>query len=128
MSLANAMAVTTLTASDVDRAKAFWTDKVGLKLAAEQPDPNGAYLEAGNGTRIYIYNSGAPKASNTVVSFKVDDVLATVNELKGKGVQFESYDMPEVKTDENNIATWEEKYKAAWFKDSEGNIICVGNV
>jgi catechol 2,3-dioxygenase-like lactoylglutathione lyase family enzyme len=128
MSLANATAVTTLTASDMDRAKAFWTEKLGLKLASEQPDPGGAYLEAGNGTNIFIYNSGAPKATNTVVSFKVDDVLATVNELKGKGVQFESYDMGEIKTDENNIATWEGKYHAAWFKDSEGNIICVGNL
>ena len=128
MSLANATAVATLTASDVDRAKAFWTDKLGLTLDPEQGDPGGVVLEAGGGSKVFIYNSGAPKATNTVVSFKVDDVLATVNELKRKGVQFESYDMPEIKTDENNIATWEEKYHAAWFKDSEGNIICVGDV
>ena len=128
MSLANAKAVTTLTASDVDRAKAFWTEKLGLKMAANQVDPAGITLEAGAGTEIFIYNSGAPKATNTVVSFKVDDVLTTVKELKEKGVEFKSYDMEEIKTDENNIATWEEKYQAAWFKDSEGNIICVGNV
>lgn len=127
MSLANATAVTTLTASDVERAKAFYTDKLGLKLASEQPDPGGIVLEAGGGTQIFIYNSGAPKATNTVVSFKVDDMLASVNELKGKGVQFESYDMPEMKTDENNIAHWGDM-QAAWFKDSEGNIICVGNM
>ena len=128
MGLSNAMAVATLTASDVDRAKAFWTDKVGLSVDPEQSDPGGVILDAGGGTKVFIYNSGAPKATNTVVSFKVDDVLATVNELKGKGVQFESYDMGDIKTDENNIATWEGKYHAAWFKDSEGNIICVGDV
>jgi len=128
MSLANAKAVTTLTASDVDRAKSFWTEKLGLKMAANQADPAGITLEAGDGTEIFIYNSGAPKATNTVVSFKVDNVLATVNELKEKGVTFETYDMEEIKTDENNIATWEEKYQAAWFKDSEGNVVCVGNV
>lgn len=71
-------------------------------------------------------SNGAPKATNTVASFKVDDVLATVNELKGKEVTFESYDMPEIKTDENNIATFGE-YKAAWFKDPDGNILALGN-
>ena len=127
MSLANATAVATLTASDVERAKAFWTDKVGLRMDPEQSDPGGVVLDAGGGTKIFIYSSGAPKATNTVVSFKVDEVLATVNELKGKGVQFESYDMSEIKTDENNIAHWGEM-QSAWFKDSEGNIVCVGNM
>ena len=127
MSLANGTAVTTLTASDIDRAKAFWTDKLGLKVIEYPEEAGGVMLEAGNGSRVFIYNSGEPKATNTAVSFKVDDVLVTVNELKGKGVTFESYDMPEIKTDENNIAHWGDM-DAAWFKDSEGNIVCVGNM
>ncbi len=56
-----------------------------------------------------------------------DDVLVAVNELKAKGVQFESYDMPGLKTDENNIATFGE-YKAFWFKDPEGHILAIGNM
>ena len=126
MNLSDAPVLVNLTASDVQRAKAFWTEKIGLKEVSGG-DENGVYLEAGQGTKIFIYDSGAPKATNTVASFKVDDVLSTVNELKGKGVAFESYDMPEIKTDENSIAHWEDM-QAAWFKDSEGNIICVENM
>ena len=128
MSLANATVTVTLTVSDLDRAKAFYSEKLGLTVAPmEVEDPSGGVLfQAGNGTQLYIYNSGAPKATNTVASFKVDDVLATVNELKAKGVSFESYDMEQLKTDENNIATFE-GLQAAWFKDSEGNILAVAN-
>ncbi len=128
MSLANASAVATLTASDVDRAKAFWSDKLGLEVEETEDPGGGVYLKAGNATKVFIYNSGEPKATNTVVSFKVDDVLGMVNELKEKGVEFESYDMEGgVKTDENNIAHMGEM-QAAWFKDSEGNIVCVSNM
>lgn len=128
MNLSNAPVTATLTASDVDRAKAFYTEKLGLVVApGDVQDPmGGVLLKAGNGTQLYIYNSGAPKATNTVAAFTVEDVLATVNELKAKGVTFESYDMPQLKTDENNIVT-NEGLQAAWFKDSEGNIIGIAN-
>ena len=128
MNLSNAPVTVTITASDLDRAKAFYSEKLGLTVAPmEVQDPMGGVLfQAGGGTQLYIYNSGAPKATNTTASFKVDDVLATVNDLKAKGVQFESYDMPQLKTDENNIATFG-GLSAAWFKDSEGNILAVAN-
>lgn len=128
MSLANAPVTVTLTVTDLNRAKAFYTDKLGLIVApVAVEDPMGGVLfNAGEGTNLYIYQGGVPKATNTAASFKVDDVLATVNELKGKGVQFESYDMPEIKTDENNIATFG-GLKAAWFKDPDGNILSVVN-
>jgi predicted enzyme related to lactoylglutathione lyase len=124
MNLSDAPVVVSLTASDVNRAKGFYAEKLGLK---EVPTEEGAAMfEAGGGTRIFVYNSGAPKATNTAASFKVDDVLATVNELKGKGITFESYDMGPIKTDENNIAKMGD-LEAAWFKDTEGNILCVNN-
>jgi catechol 2,3-dioxygenase-like lactoylglutathione lyase family enzyme len=127
MSLANAAAVTTLTAEDVERAKAFWTEKLGLEVEPTEDPGGGFYLKAGNGTKVFVYNSGAPKATNTVVSFKVDDVLGMVKSLKEKGVEFESYDSDPIKTDEDNIARMGDM-EAAWFKDSEGNIVCVSNM
>ena len=128
MKLANAKVAATLTVEDLDRAKAFYTDKLGLTEADKKvDDPMGGVLfQTGDGTQLYIYKGGAPKATNTVAAFTVDDVLATVNDLKENGVTFESYDMPGLKTDENNIAHMG-KLQAAWFKDSEGNTLGISN-
>src|SRR6185436_7378627 len=114
-----------LTVTDLERAKKFYTEKLGLR-EVPSGDSGGVLLEAGSGTKIFIYNSGAPKATNTVAAFNVEDVLAAVNELKSAGVEFESYDMDQLKTDENNVAHMG-ALEAAWFKDTEGNIIGISN-
>lgn len=126
MNLANVPVTATLIVSDVNTAKAFYTEKLGLKQVAEITEDMGLMLEAGAGTRLYIYQSSLPTPQNTVAGFKVDDVLATINELKAKGVQFESYSTDPIKTDENNIAHWG-ALQFAWFKDPSGNILAVGN-
>lgn len=128
MSLANAVVTATLTVTDLEKAKAFYTEKLGLTPSSEVVDDpmGGALFNASGGTTLYIYQGGVPKATNTVAGFKVEDVMATVNELKAKGVEFESYDMPEIKTDENNIATFG-SLQTAWFKDPDGNILAVEN-
>jgi catechol 2,3-dioxygenase-like lactoylglutathione lyase family enzyme len=124
--LTNAPVHPTLIAIDVARAKAFYQEKLGLKLIKEDPSP-GATLQAGDGTYIYIYQRDATKADHTVASFHVDDVETTVKELKAKGVVFEEIDMPSlgVKT-VDGIATLGDM-KGAWFKDTEGNILAVSN-
>ena len=128
MSLANAKVTATLTVEDLDRAKTFYTEKLGLSEAPDKVDDpmGGVLLQAGNGTQLYLYKSGAPKATNTVAAFTIDDVTATVKDLKSKGVEFESYDLPGLKTDEDNIVTSGE-LKAAWFKDTEGNTLGIAN-
>ncbi len=125
MILSDAPVAACLIADDLDRAKKFYTEKVGLK-EVEGPDEGGVLLEAGMGTKIFIYKSDAPRPQNTAASFSVSDVLATINELKENGVEFESYDSGPIKTDENNIAHWGD-LQAAWFKDSEGNIIGINS-
>jgi predicted enzyme related to lactoylglutathione lyase len=125
MILSNTPVVACLIANDLEVAKAFYTEKVGLK-EVPGPDAGGILLEAGNGTKIFVYKSSAPKPQNTVASFSVPDVLAAVNELKQSGVTFEVYDMDPIKTDENNIAHVGD-LQAAWFKDPEGNIIGINN-
>ena len=113
-------------ASDFERAKSWWADSVGLKPTEEFDQ--GAYYVVGT-TRFLLYPSqfaGTNKA--TAMTLEVDDVRAAVTELRGNGVEFQEYDLPEVKTEEG-VATWEEggrKVEAAWCIDSEGNIIALG--
>ncbi|MFC7847626.1 VOC family protein [Arthrobacter sp. NPDC057388] len=109
-----------LPAKDVGRAKGFYRDKLGLE-PIENADDNVMY-ECGNGTRFLLYQTdNAGTAKNTQMGWVTDDVERDVQELRGRGVVFEEYDFPGVKT-ENGIAT-SDAGKAAWFLDSEGNIL-----
>ncbi len=122
--LANATVHATLPVVDLARARKFYEEKLGLKVVRTDPSP-GAMLQAGGGTTLYIYQRGATKADHTVASFEVDDVEAEIKDLKAKGVVFEEYDMPGLKT-VNSIATMG-PLKGGWFKDTEGNTLGVFN-
>jgi len=123
--LTTACVFPTVTVVDLNRARKFYEEKLGLKVIQTDPSP-GAVLQAGEGARLYIYQRTATKADHTVAAFTVRDVEATVKELKAKGVVFEEYDMPGLKT-VNGIFTMGE-IKGAWFKDTEGNILAVTNM
>jgi hypothetical protein len=86
-----------------------------------------ALFEAGAGTRLFLYQRGPTTADHTVASFVVEDTEQTVRELSGRGVAFEHYDMPGLKTNAMGIAEFGAD-KTAWFKDTEGNIIAVGTM
>lgn len=127
--LGNAQVHPTLPAVDLERAKKFYTEKLGLKLLREDPSP-GAVFQAGGGTAIYLYQRSATRADHTVAGFEVPDFDAVVNDLKSKGIKFEEYDMPNLKT-ENGVWTMQSPsgtMKGAWFKDSEGNILAITNM
>ncbi len=126
MILANSPVCACIIANDLEAAKKFYSEKLGLKEVPSD-DPGGILFEAGEGSKIYVYKSSFHKPENTVAAFKVADVVAAVNELKGNGVTFESYDMDPIKTDENNIAHMGD-LQAAWFKDPEGNILGLSNM
>jgi len=119
--LANAKAIPTLPAVDLARARNFYEGKLGLKVL-EQND-NELRLECGGGSEIYLYKRAPTKADHTAFAFQLTDLDKEVKELKGKGVVFEEYDLPGLKT-VNSIATTGNE-RAAWFKDTEGNIIGV---
>jgi predicted enzyme related to lactoylglutathione lyase len=107
---------------DMARAKKFYEEKLGLE-SSETPD--GAMYECGQGSRLGLYQRDTPtKADHTAAGWEVEDVEATVQALREKGVVFEQYDMPGIKTDERGIAAMGE-VKGAWFKDPEGNILSV---
>jgi hypothetical protein len=82
------------------------------------------FLECGKGTGFVLASMGSKPGGHTQMSFEVDDVAAVVTQLKSKGVVFEEYDFPDLKT-VNSIAERPD-FKAAWFKDSEGNMIGIG--
>lgn len=123
--LGNAPIAPTIPVTDINRAKDFYTSKLGLTVKEE--NSAGVTLSAGDNTAVYLYQRGPSKADHTLAAFRVTDIEAAVEELKGKGVTFEQYDFPGLKTDEKGIATLEsEGEKAAWFKDPDGNILGIG--
>ena len=120
--LNNATIITTVPAVDLARAKDFYQNKLGLTIVSEMEQ--GIRMRTSGGTQILLYPRGATTADHTVCSFEVADIEASVAELRGNGITFEEYDFPGLKT-ENGIATIGEQ-KEAWFKDTEGNILSVG--
>ena len=124
--LTNAHINAIVPAADLTRARKFYEDKLGLKVIAEDPSPGVTY-QGREGSLLYLYQTPfAGKAGHTIAGFSVENVEATVAGLKAKGVAFEEYDMPNLKT-VNSILTMG-PMKAAWFKDTEGNILAVGNL
>lgn len=110
-----------LPAKDINRAKDFYRDKLGLEPTSAMPD-GGLMFSGGNGTSFLVYETqNAGTAKNTQMGWAIDDLDREMAELRGRGVVFEEYDFPGLKT-ENGVATadWG---KAAWFLDSEGNIL-----
>jgi catechol 2,3-dioxygenase-like lactoylglutathione lyase family enzyme len=121
--LKDKMVAATLPVVDMERARKFYEDKLGLKVM--QADKGGVMLQAGGGTALFLYQRGPTKADHTVASFNVDNIEAEMSELGAKGVVFEEYDMPQmhIKT-VNGLATMDGA-KMAWFKDTEGNILSI---
>lgn len=111
-------------AADLQRARAFYADTLGLTPRREMAGVNLAY-ETDRGTAFNIYETAfAGQAGHTIAQWHVDDIESEVRDLRAKGVTFEVYDMPGVHWD-GEIASLEGLGRAAWFKDSEGNIMCI---
>jgi catechol 2,3-dioxygenase-like lactoylglutathione lyase family enzyme len=110
-------------ASNLDRARSFYADMLGLVPADE--NPGGLIYTTKGGTTFFLYQTEyAGQAGHTIAQWHVGSVSDAVRELKAKGLQFEHYDMPGVTWD-GDVATMEGMGSAAWFKDSEGNIMCL---
>jgi len=110
-------------AADLQRARGFYADTLGLEPAQEHP--GGLIYTTAGGTTFFLYETEyAGQAGHTIAQIHVADVAKEVEELKERGVQFEHYDMPGMTWD-GDVATDPEMGSAAWFKDSEGNILCL---
>jgi catechol 2,3-dioxygenase-like lactoylglutathione lyase family enzyme len=120
--LADARVVAVLPVVDLDRARSFYEEKLGLKAAS---GPDGLMFECGQGTILALYEHGSPnRAGHTQAGWEVDNIEEAVQGLAARGVVFEQYDLPGLKTDERGIAR-AGAGKGAWFKDTEGNILSV---
>jgi catechol 2,3-dioxygenase-like lactoylglutathione lyase family enzyme len=120
---ANSPIYPALPAADLERAKRFYTEKLGLTPESELP--GGLLYRCGNDTRFAVFTSqGEASWTHTQAMWLVEDVESEVAALKARGVVFEEYDLPSLKT-VNGIAT-AGPIKGAWFKDSEGNLLSLG--
>jgi catechol 2,3-dioxygenase-like lactoylglutathione lyase family enzyme len=123
MALRHTTIVPVLAVDDLDRATAFYRDKLGLDVDRFEQDPTTAMVHVGETGWLMLYTSSFGRGETTAASFIVPDVESSVAELKARGLEFEEYDLPGLKT-EDGIATFE-GFKTAWFKDSEGNTIAI---
>lgn len=118
--LGNAPVAATIAVRDIDRAKTFYTDVLGLGVAME-PAPGVLFLGAGEGSMVQLYERpGHEPSAATIATFKVDDIDTTVAALVDAGVTFESYDEPGFRTGPDHIL---EGGRLAWLTDPDGNII-----
>jgi predicted enzyme related to lactoylglutathione lyase len=122
--LTNSKVTANIPASDLSRARDFYAEKMGLTPKEELPGDVLVYRTAG-GTDFQIYRTDyAGQAGHTIAQWHVSDIESEVRDLKGKGVTFEVYDLPGTSWD-GEIASMEGMGRAAWFKDSEGNTMCL---
>jgi catechol 2,3-dioxygenase-like lactoylglutathione lyase family enzyme len=123
-------AATRLPARDLNRARKFYSDKLGLEPIEQRP--GGLRYQCGNSFFVLFESAGEASGSHTQMGWEVDDIEATVATLKMRGVVFEEYDLPGLKT-VNGIAEIAGNYpskgageRGSWFKDSEGNLLGIG--
>jgi len=122
MSLQKSPLYAYLPAADVARARKFYEEKLGFKAGKEIA--GGVVYQFGDHTAAFLYptpNAGTSQASQAF--WEVDDIEREVAELKARGVVFENYDMPGDKSPSGVVTSG--GAKAAWFKDSEGNILAI---
>ncbi|MFF0092481.1 VOC family protein [Streptomyces canus] len=129
--LARGRVATRLPAQDLDRARRFYAEQLGLEPVDERP---GGLLYRCGGTDFALFQSaGASPGTFTQMGWEVDDVETVVSQLRQRGVVFEEVDLPGFRT-KNGIADIDGNYpsknargeRAAWFRDSEGNLLGIG--
>ncbi|MDH3307623.1 MAG: VOC family protein [Acidimicrobiia bacterium] len=113
--------IPTLPAADIERAKAFYLDKLGLKPVEGEYD-GGARFEVGGSWFLLYPSAFAGTNQATAAAWEVEDLEGTVTQLKSRGVQFQEFEMYDIKM-ENSILSDPDGRRAAWMVDSEGNII-----
>ena len=116
-----------LAVADLDRAKRFYEDQLGLVPGEEEEE--GVRYPCADGTGIFVYVSAenAGKSPATLAGWFVDDLDRTMEELGSRGVVFEHYDQPGLKTDERGVFD-AGRFRAAWTRDPDGNTLALTEV
>jgi catechol 2,3-dioxygenase-like lactoylglutathione lyase family enzyme len=128
--LAESQVATRLPVKDLQRARRFYSEKLGLEPVEERP--GGLWYRSGGGYFALFESMGTASGNHTQMAWEVADIGATVAALRARGVVFEAYDLPGFKT-VNGIVEIEGNYsskgvgeRGAWFRDSEGNLLSLG--
>lgn len=128
--LDSAHAVTKLPAQDLERARLFYRDRLGLEAVEERE--GGLRYVCGTSEFHLFQSSGAASGTATQIGFEVDDIDQVVAELRSRGLQFESFDMPGFEL-QDDILTAPDNYpskgsgeRGAFFRDSEENLLALG--
>lgn len=111
-----------LAVSDLDRARSFYGEQLGLGAGDEVE--GGVRYPCAQGTGVFVYLSpdNAGRSTATLAGWLVDDLDATMADLASRGATFEQYDQPGLKTDQRGVFATP-NFRAAWIKDPDGNIL-----
>ncbi|MER6959559.1 MULTISPECIES: VOC family protein [unclassified Streptomyces] len=129
--LTRSRVATRLPAQDLERARRFYAERLGLHPVDERP--GGLLYRCGGAEFVLFRSTGTASGAFTQMAFEVDDIEATVAELGRRGVEFEDVDVPGFRTvggiaeiDGNYPSRGARGERGAWFRDSEGNLLGVG--
>ena len=123
MSLAERGVAVMLPVDDVDRAKKFYVESLGLDYTGTDGEGSAKFRLGGGASLVLLPRPGSVRVESTAMSWEVDDVAKEVEDLESHGVVFEDYDVPGLTT-VDHVADMEGE-KAAWFRDPDGNVLCV---
>jgi catechol 2,3-dioxygenase-like lactoylglutathione lyase family enzyme len=131
MVLEDGKVATRIPVRDLQRSRKFYAEKLGLEPSEERP--GGLLYRCSEGEFALFESAGAASGNHTQIGWEVEDIEATVEQLRARGVVFEEYDFPGLKT-VNGIAEIEGNYpskggvgeRAAWFRDVDGNLFGIG--
>jgi catechol 2,3-dioxygenase-like lactoylglutathione lyase family enzyme len=128
MGLKDSQVEPAIAVSDLHRARAFYEDQLGLEPGDEEPDVSVRY-PCGGGTRLFVYLSAenAGRSPATLAGWFVDDLDATMDELASRGVAFERYDQPGLRTDDRGVFD-AGGFRAAWVRDPDGNTLAISQI
>jgi catechol 2,3-dioxygenase-like lactoylglutathione lyase family enzyme len=133
MVLEDGKVATRIPVRDLQRSRKFYAEKLGLEPSEERP--GGLLYRCSEGEFALFESAGAASGNHTQMGWEVEDIEATVEQLRARGVVFEEYDFPGLKT-VNGIAEIEGNYpskggvgeRAAWFRDVDGNLFGIGQL
>jgi catechol 2,3-dioxygenase-like lactoylglutathione lyase family enzyme len=118
--------IATISTADIAASRKFYSETLGLPSVFSMDDIEGYLLPDGSALTVYVRPNHVPP-ENTAVTFLVGDIDAEMADLRNRGVTFEEYDMPGLKT-QNGVASFSDDTKTSWFKDPAGNILSLGTM
>jgi catechol 2,3-dioxygenase-like lactoylglutathione lyase family enzyme len=113
--------------SDLDTARRFYEDQLGLVPGEEEPEGVRYFCAEGTSVFVYLQPDNAGASSATLAGWTVDDLDETMDELGSRGVRFEHYDQPGIRTNERGVFDAGD-FRAAWVRDPDGNTMAITQV